>query len=137
MLLRGVRDTATWTTDKLRAIRELMAQAAEYLRTRAPKLYSRELVELVFVQPYCRIQNLVAAGIAKRQTASVYLKALAGLGVLREVKVGREKLFLHPKFLDLLMSDDHRFTPYALQGPAGRKRKAATKRAPGRHRSGR
>ena len=131
-LLHGVRDTATWTTDKLRAIRELMAHAAEYLRTRAPKLYSRELVELIFVQPYCRIQNLVAAGIAKRQTASVYLKALSGLGMLREVKVGREKLFLHPKFLDLLMSDDHRLTPYALRGPAGRKRKAPAKRAPGK-----
>jgi hypothetical protein len=95
-----------------------MAHAADYLRARAPKLHSRALVALVFVLPYCRIQDLVAAGIAKRQTASVYLKALTELGVLREVKVGREKLFLHPRFLDLPMSDDHRFTPYTARGPA-------------------
>jgi len=39
------------------------------------------------------------AGIAKRQTASVYLKALCDVGVLREVKAGREKLFIHPNLI--------------------------------------
>jgi hypothetical protein len=67
------------------------------------------------MQPYCRIQNLVSAGLAKRQTASVYLKSLAEIGVLREVEAGREKLFLHPKFLDLLLSDGHGFIPYAVE----------------------
>ena len=33
------------------------------------KVCSRELVELVFTQPYCKIQFLVEAGIAKRQTS--------------------------------------------------------------------
>ena len=96
-VLRGVSETATWTTEKIAALRALMTAAAEYIRARLPKLYSRELVELVFMQPYCRIQNVVSAGIAKRQTASVYLKSLAEIGVLREVMAGREKLFLHPK----------------------------------------
>jgi hypothetical protein len=89
-----------------------MAAATDHIRTRLPKLYSHELAEAVFMQPYCRIQNLVAAGIAKRQTASVYLRSLVDIGVLREVEAGREKLFLHPKFLDLLLSDAHTFAPY-------------------------
>jgi hypothetical protein len=55
----------------------------------------------------CRIQNPVDAGIAKRQTASVYLKQLVDLGMLSEIKVGREKLFIHPNFMRLLTSDDH------------------------------
>ena len=58
----------------------------------APSLYSRELVELIFVQPYSRISNVVDAGIAKRQTASEYLKELRDIGVLEEIKVGREKV---------------------------------------------
>ena len=33
-------------------------------------LYSRELVELIFFAPYCRIADAVNAGVAKRQTAS-------------------------------------------------------------------
>jgi hypothetical protein len=112
----GVSETATWTTEKIAAFRVLRSTAADHIRARLPKLYSHELVELVFVQPYCRIQNLVSAGIAKRQTASVYRKSLAEIGVLREVEAGREKLFLHPKFLDLLLSDRHTFTPYTAKG---------------------
>jgi len=123
-VLHGVTETASWTTAKIAALRALMAAATEYIRTRLPKLYSHELVEAVFMQPYCRIQNLVSAGIAKRQTASVYLKALVDIGVLREVEAGREKLFLHPRFLDLLLSNTHTFTPYAL--PESRRAREAT-----------
>jgi hypothetical protein len=54
------------------------------------------------VQPYCRIRNVVDAGIAERQTAAVYLKQLAGAGVLEEIKVGREKLFINPRLMRLL-----------------------------------
>ena len=42
------------------------------------------------------------AGIAKRQTASVYLKELVKIGVLKERTSGREKLFIITKFLKLL-----------------------------------
>ncbi len=70
-------------------------------------------MELLFAYPYCRIANVVDAGIAKRQTASVYLKELCRIGVLEEVKAGREKLFVHPKYMDLLMRDSHGFSEYA------------------------
>lgn len=132
-VLRGVKETATWTTEKIAALRALMTAATEHIRTRLPKLYSRELVELVFMQPYCRIQNVVSAGLAKRQTASVYLKSLTEIGVLREVESGREKLFLHPKFLDLLLSDAHTFTAYG----GGRRPSQGRKTAPARGSGGR
>ena len=70
------------------------------------------MVELIFTQPYCRIANLVERGIAERQTASAYLKELVRLGVLEEEKVGRDKIFLHRKYLDVLFSDEHTFEPY-------------------------
>ncbi len=111
-MLEAVEKTAQWTTKKVRAIRHLLEETTAFVRARQPKVYSRELVEMTFVQPYCRIGNLTDAGIAKRQTASVYLKALVDIGVLEEEKVGREKLFLHPKFLRLLTADDNRFEPY-------------------------
>jgi Fic family protein len=63
-------ETAAWTTDKIKATQKLQAQASEFVRTHESKIYSRELVEMIFTQPYCRIQNLVDAGIAKRQTAT-------------------------------------------------------------------
>lgn len=111
-VLAGTRETADWTTGKIRAIHDLMTHTAEYARTRAAKIYSRELVELVFVQPYCRIQNIVDAALGNRQTASVYLKTFAEIGILKEMKVGREKLFIHPKFIALLTSETHKFAAY-------------------------
>jgi Fic family protein len=101
-MLRAVAETARWTTDKIRTIRDLLEQTAERIRLEAAPIYSRELAELIFVQPYCRIGNVVDAGLAKRQTASVYLKRLCDIGVLKEVKAGREKLFINPAFLKLL-----------------------------------
>jgi Fic family protein len=124
-LLRGVEETATWTTRKIQAIRDLLAHTAAHVRDRAPNVYSHELVELIFVQPYCRIQNLVDAGLARRQTASTYLKALCDVRVLREVKAGRDKVFVHPKFIELLASDEHRFQEY---GGSGRTRGKASRR---------
>jgi Fic family protein len=105
-MLRAVDETARWTTERIRAIRQLMHETADYVRVEAHGAYSRDLVELIFVQPYCRIKNVVEAGIAQRQTAAVYLKQLAGAGILEEIKVGREKLFINPRLMRLLTADE-------------------------------
>ena len=112
-ILDGVEETCTWTTDKIKSIRELMEHTAEYVQSQLPKTYSWELVEVLFKQPYCRINNLVDAGIAKRQTASVYLKQLCDVGVLREVKSGRETIFVHPKYIELLSGEENVWVYYA------------------------
>lgn len=111
-VLAVVEETSRWTSAKIRAIRQLLRAAAALVRARAPKIYSRELVDLVFEQPYCRIVNVVNAGIAKRQTASEYLAKLADIGVLTPVQAGREKLFIHRTLLDLLASETHEAAPY-------------------------
>lgn len=112
-MLSGVEETCIWTTDKIKAIRELMRHTSQYVQDQLPKIYSWELVEALFKQPYCRINNLVAAGIAKRQTASVYLKQLCDLGILKEVKSGRETLFVHPKYMELLTGEENVWVYYA------------------------
>ena len=111
--LRGVEETATWTTAKIAAIRALSVATTEHVRRQLPKIYTYELVNLIFELPYCRIANLTEAGIAKRQAASRYLKQLQAIGVLKETVVGKEKLFLHPKFMKLLTQDGNQFEPYA------------------------
>lgn len=78
----------------------------EHVKAKAPKLYAHELVELVFTQPHCRISNVVDAGIAQRQTASSFLKELVDIGVLNDVKAGREELFINPRLIMLLTAED-------------------------------
>lgn len=111
--LKGVEETALWTIAKIDAIRSLAAQTVEYVRKKLPRIYSLELINVIFERPYCRIQNLVEVKIAERQAASRYLKQLADIGVLKEQTVGREKLFLHPKFLTLLIREPNTFIEYS------------------------
>ncbi len=69
-------------------------------------------MQTIFEQPYCRISSLVKSDIAKRQTASVYLKQLADIGVLKEIQAGKEKLFVHPKLIQLMTEDNNNFELY-------------------------
>ncbi len=124
-MLTAIEQTAGWTNAKVSAIRALMAETARYVRASKPRLYSYELIELVFTQPYCRIDNLIEAGMGNRVTASSYMKQLVEIGVLKEEKLWRDKVFINRKYLDLLSSDEHTFAPYGVpEQPAARKAKS-------------
>lgn len=106
-MLKATENTARWTSNKVQAILILMEETRHYIKNNLPSLYTRELSDLLFTQPYCRIVNLMNSGIAKRQTAAVYLKQLVEKGVLKEIKSGREKLFLNARFMELLLTENN------------------------------
>lgn len=111
-ILQAVEETSIWQVEKINAIRELNEHTKSYIQAQLPKIYSHELVEAIFNQPYCRIANLVENGIAKRQTASEYLKKLCDIGVLEELEAGKEKLFVHPKLMNLLTKETNQVIHY-------------------------
>lgn len=112
-ILKGVEETARWTTAKIEAIHKLTMITADYVRRERPKIYTLELIHLIMERPYCRIHNLVEARIAERQAASRYLKQIVEIGVLEERSFGREKLFIHPRLLQLLTSDENSLPEYS------------------------
>lgn len=101
-MLRGVEETALWTTSRIRAIRELFDATVARTRRELSKIYSKELIELIFRQPYCKIQFLVEAGVARRQTASAYLQELERIGLLTSERRGREVVYKHPALIEVL-----------------------------------
>jgi Fic family protein len=103
-LLKGVEDTAGWTTERIHEIRRLLEETIERCRAQIPGVYSRELVDLIFRRPYCKIAFIVEAGIARRQTASTYLQELERIGILVGEKAGREIIYKHPALLEVLSS---------------------------------
>lgn len=126
-MVTAVETMATWTNQRIKAIRALMEHTTEHVKVHAPGVYSHELIEAIFAQPYARIAHLTERGIAKRVSASRYLKELVEIGVLFEEKVGRDKLFIHRKYMDLLGRDDHAFEPYAgIQSETKTSRRTAT-----------
>ena len=112
-MLDAVEQTADWTRKKIVAVQNLLNHTCDYVKLKLPKIYSRELIDITFTQPYCRIANVVNAQIAQRQTASAYLKQLVDIGILKEKKFGRDVLFLHPKFLNLLTHNKNNFKKYS------------------------
>lgn len=108
-MLRATQETAEWTLAKIDAVRKLIEHTAEFARKSVPKQYSRELIDLIFVQPYCRIENVVEAGIAKRQTASTYLHRFEEAGILQQKQIGLNKLFLNSRLLKLLTQEPNDF----------------------------
>jgi Fic family protein len=115
-MLNGVEETAKRTKSKIEAIRILFDHTCDYTRSQLGRTYSYELISLIFELPYCRIQDVVDAGIAGRQAASRQLKQMAECEVLTEMTIGREKLFVHPKLLKLLTKKNNKFKPYSNAG---------------------
>lgn len=111
-ILKGIEETAEWTVAKIEAIKQLAVETRRFIQSQLPQIYSHELVDILFEQPYTRILNLEKASIAKRQTASKYLQALCEIGVLQELTFGRDKLFIHPKLMELLRGDNNHFLTY-------------------------
>ena len=102
-MLNAVEQTARETRERIVAIKDLLNKTAELVRKKTSKIYSKDLVEAVFNQPYSKIKFLEDAGIGNRQTASFYLKELEKIGVLRGIRKGRELYYINSKFLDVLV----------------------------------
>lgn len=103
-VLEGVRSTAEIATARIGAIRELIEGTDVAVRGAVPPSVAPALLDVVFARPYCRIGDVVAAGIAQRQQASVHLKSLVRAGVLEEHAASRDRIFLNRALLDLLQA---------------------------------
>lgn len=102
-MLKAVEITAQVTLKKILAIRSLLDETLKIAKAKLPaRVYSKELIELIFRQPYTKGQFVVEAGLAERQTAAEYLKELERIKVLKSQKVGKESLYLNVKLYELL-----------------------------------
>jgi len=94
-MLRGIETTAQSTRERIEAIRRLLDEWIERARREIPKIYSKDLMEAVFRLPYSKVQFLEEQGMGTRITATKYLRALVGLGLLKPVKSGRDTYYLN------------------------------------------
>lgn len=101
-MLSAVDETARQTLEMLHRVHEEIERCSETARQGMAKGYSRELMNVVFSQPYTRISHLELAGIAKRNAASLYLRDLEKLGILVGQKVGREQIYFNPGLMKAL-----------------------------------
>lgn len=101
-MVDAVRDSATSTTRKISAIRACQNDIAERARSATPGGRDAQFLRVLSEQPYCRISTIAERCEVSRQTASSWLHALVAAGLLSDVMVGRERLFVNHEFLDVL-----------------------------------
>lgn len=101
-MLDAVEQTSLRTRQQITDILVLMESVRERVQREAPGVYSKDLVEQIFRQPYCKIQFLERAGMGTRQTCAKYLRELERLGVLHGQKIGREVYFINQVLFELL-----------------------------------
>ncbi|HAP34669.1 MAG TPA: addiction module protein, partial [Bacteroidetes bacterium] len=101
-VLDGVEQTALYTQNKIDSIIELQKEINEEVKKKLPDIYSKELVEIIFRQPYCKRKFLEDAKLVKKKTAGVYLSELERIGVFKSEKVGKEKLYINKRLFDIL-----------------------------------
>ena len=102
-ILTATEETSKETYRMIQSIVDLLNRTIEKCKSDLPKTtYSKELIELLFIQPYTKIDFLVQAGIAERRTASKYLKQLEDIGVLRSFQLWKETIFVNNDLFELL-----------------------------------
>ena len=101
-MLEGVRVTSIETLEIIDQIQELQLVMREELREVTRAGANADLLDLLFEQPYCRIADVVEACQVSRPTAAKWLGALVEAKKLLDVRVGRERLFINHRFIEVL-----------------------------------
>ena len=102
-VLAGIEQTSRFTLRKITAIRALQDDFSKRARVVSKGGGDSEFQSVLFEQPYCRINTVVERCNVSRPTASSWLSALADNGMLQDVKIGRDRLFINREFLQLLV----------------------------------
>jgi len=106
-MLDGVEQTSQETIKIINIINELMQKTANEIQKNLPKIYSKDLIETVFIHPYTKIEFLTHRLNLHRDTASKYLKELEKIGILESVKIGRNRYYINVRLYDLLKNAEN------------------------------
>ena len=104
-ILDMVENTSIKGLKRLEKINRTMASMTEEVKAALPVVYSKDLIEVLFHLPYTKRQHLIDAGLGTPKTVGNYLMQLEKAGFLRSEKVGKEKLYLNFKLMDILTND--------------------------------
>ena len=105
-MLKGIKETAIFTTQKVKAIDMLMKDYKKDLRGKHPKLYSQDLINHLFSYPYTKIEFVAEELSCHRHTARDRLGKLQASGLLTMTEHKRQLYFINEKLLDCLIDKD-------------------------------
>lgn len=103
--LKGIEVTAKETIILITNISNLMQQYKTDIQEKLPKIYSQDLINILFKNPYTKIEFLEKELKVSRQTASIYLDKISELGMLEKTKMGKSNYYLNTGLIKVLMNE--------------------------------
>jgi len=94
-MIDGVEQTSLDTIELIKDISTMMYDTKNIIQETLPKIYSKDLVEILFNHPYTKIDFLVDGLGLTRQTASKYLKELESLGIVESLQIKNSKFYIN------------------------------------------
>ena len=101
-MLDGVEQTSLETIELINSIYALMHKTKTEIKEKLPKIYSKDLVEILFMHPYTKIDFLVDGLGITRQTASKYLNQLEEIGIMHNIQIQNSKFYINNQLFDRL-----------------------------------
>ena len=101
-ILEAVEQTSLETIELINSISDLMIKIQDKISQELPKIYSKDLVEILFMHPYTKIDFLVDRLNITRKTASKYLNELENIGILENIQIKNSKFFINIELFNLL-----------------------------------
>ena len=101
-MLNGVEQTSLETIELINNIYELMDKTQTIIKEKLPKIYSKDLVEILFIHPYTKIEFLVDGLGITRKTASKYLNELGQIGIMKNIQIKNSKFFINKELFNML-----------------------------------
>jgi len=101
-MLEAVEQTSLETIELINNISKLMIKTQDTISTKLPKIYSKDLVEILFMHPYTKIDFLVNRLNITRKTASKYLNELEHIGIVENIQIKNSKYFINVELFNLL-----------------------------------
>ena len=101
-MLDAVEQTSLETIELINNISDLMIKTQDKILQDLPKIYSKDLVEILFMHPYTKIDFLVDRLNITRKTASKYLNELEYIGILKNIQIKNSKFFINIELFNLL-----------------------------------
>lgn len=103
--LKSVEVTAKQTIDLITKINNLMENYKTDIQSKLPKIYSQDLINNLFRNPYTKIEFLEKELKVSRQTASIYLDKITELGLLEKTKIGKSNYYMNTELIKILMNE--------------------------------
>ncbi|MES2676891.1 MAG: Fic family protein [Pseudomonadota bacterium] len=105
-MLEGVEQTSRQTTYLIQSMKNIMQNHKEKMRKELPKIYSQDLINVIFGHPYTKIDFVVREIGVSRLTATRHLNELVKIGLMKKEKKGRESYYINIELFKLFSSSN-------------------------------